>query len=382
MTMPSWYEWDEENGILKFYGIKSVLFWQIPSLSTIIRPVIEQLGESFYCLLVAYEASKGTKEDYNNMITQLGGNFEEGLTNWGKAVETAGWGKLFVKRIDWNTKKACIALENPWELNIFRAKDVEYNLPFMCGKLSGIFTYAFKENSRARVVEIVSTSKKNQVIIEVSTSSETLKSELETLNRKEGVTRFEKLQILNKELKQTKIELEYLNKKLIKLATTDELTGLNNRRSFTSQAEKAVVYANRYNMPLCIIMMDIDKFKKINDTYGHKAGDETLKRFADIFKNNLRSSDIFGRVGGEEFSVLLPGIDISQAESIVEKIRKATSELVIKDNDKTISFTVSLGLTSLSLDETFEEVLRRADKALYQAKKEGRNRYVVLLKST
>lgn len=166
-----------------------------------------------------------------------------------------------------------------------------------------------------------------------------------------------------------------MEEKLIRLAATDPLTGVLNRREFTAIAEREALRSSRYHRPLSILMIDLDHFKRLNDTYGHSAGDKALQRFTVLCSNALRNVDIFGRWGGEEFVALLPETDIAGAAVIAERLRKLTEENVLSHNDYKLSFTVSIGIAQFKDGETsIDQPLARADSAVYDAKKAGRNR--------
>lgn len=212
--MPDWYHWDPKTHFLEFFGIKSVLFWQVPSLSTILRPAIEELGEAYYYLLVAFEASKGTTDDYHSMVTRLADSFPEGLQRWGDAVATAGWGQLHVHRIDPGACIGELSVTDPWELNIYRADDVGNNLPFLSGKLSGIFSQAFGRNMRARVMEVREQGGLPEALITVTPCTATLESELDELLRRTGFSRYERLQFINRQLRERTDELALVNELL------------------------------------------------------------------------------------------------------------------------------------------------------------------------
>ncbi|GLR64244.1 sensor domain-containing diguanylate cyclase [Marinospirillum insulare] len=169
--------------------------------------------------------------------------------------------------------------------------------------------------------------------------------------------------------KQTRLILE-------KQANIDALTGINNRRSFYELAEKELKQAKRKNTPLAVLMLDADHFKKVNDTYGHAIGDLVLKYLANSIKTTLRDVDLSGRVGGEEFAVLLPQTPLQEALEIAERLRKALEacQVPLPEGDS-ISFTVSIGLAMLTIqEEQFDQLMNKADLALYQAKSQGRNR--------
>jgi diguanylate cyclase (GGDEF)-like protein/PAS domain S-box-containing protein len=162
-------------------------------------------------------------------------------------------------------------------------------------------------------------------------------------------------------------------------AYTDYLTEVNNRGYFMELGERELSRALRYQAPLAILMLDIDFFKKINDSHGHKLGDMVLKKLADICKNTLREIDIVGRIGGEEFAILLPETDQLKAAEVAERLRIAIADTKIPMKDGLpIQFTVSIGVACvLTDDDNMDVLLNRADQALYQAKKTGRNRVCI-----
>jgi two-component system, cell cycle response regulator len=171
-------------------------------------------------------------------------------------------------------------------------------------------------------------------------------------------------------------ELEKLNKKLENLAVRDGLTGLFNRRYFKEEVDKHFCQASRYNLELSCILLDLDFFKKINDTYGHAFGDLVLVQFAEILKARIRKADIAARYGGEEFVILLPSTNHLGAESFAEKIRSLTSRHIFNDGVNNTHVQISVGISSLKVDkpENPDKLVSFADEALYSAKKGGRNR--------
>jgi len=163
------------------------------------------------------------------------------------------------------------------------------------------------------------------------------------------------------------------------LAYYDELTGCVNFRWTMRILEREVERATRYKKELSIIMIDIDHFKKINDTYGHLAGNLILKEFAHIVKENVRNIDVVGRYGGEEFLIILPEAGIEEAKVVAERIRKKLSQKDIKvpNSSDVIKIKFSAGIACFPYNgKTINELISVADNALYQAKKEGRNRVV------
>jgi diguanylate cyclase (GGDEF)-like protein/PAS domain S-box-containing protein len=166
-----------------------------------------------------------------------------------------------------------------------------------------------------------------------------------------------------------------LEKKLRDFAEHDALTGIMNRRMTEDVLKKDIERASRYNKPLSLLMMDIDHFKRVNDTFGHDVGDLVLKHLTKISKSNLREVDSFGRWGGEEFVVLLPEIDLKGAHVVAEKLRKSIENTSLKINeDEKVSYTISIGGVAYSKSmKSWEAFFKLADNALYQAKEQGRN---------
>jgi diguanylate cyclase (GGDEF)-like protein len=170
-------------------------------------------------------------------------------------------------------------------------------------------------------------------------------------------------------------ELEIQHRIASDAARTDELTGLNNLRAFKEQADAMFAYTRRHGLPLCALMLDIDHFKQINDSHGHAAGDRVLNAVATRLEANLRESDLCGRLGGEEFAVLLPGADLQEALPIAEKLRLAIESILLPLNDRTLNVTISIGVAEAGVacpDAT--TLLTQADAAMYHAKSNGRNR--------
>jgi diguanylate cyclase (GGDEF)-like protein/PAS domain S-box-containing protein len=163
---------------------------------------------------------------------------------------------------------------------------------------------------------------------------------------------------------------------LVKEAATDPLTGILNRREFLASSKREFDRARRYHSAMSVIMLDIDHFKKINDTYGHAIGDEILLSLVAMVQKLLRSPDIFGRLGGEEFAVVLPATDLAGGATVAGRLREAAESLCYHlDGETQVVFTISLGVASWRPgDSGMEELLERADAALYVAKESGRNR--------
>jgi diguanylate cyclase (GGDEF)-like protein len=174
--------------------------------------------------------------------------------------------------------------------------------------------------------------------------------------------------------------LRWLFVDLNALANTDTLTALANRRNVLQQAQREIERAERTKRPLAFMMFDIDYFKKVNDTYGHSAGDVVLRILADISRRTFRRIDTVGRIGGEEFLVVLPESDMESATAAAERFRSSIAAHKFSVGGADIGITVSIGMV-VSCDTinviSVEDVLRAADNALYAAKNGGRNRVVV-----
>lgn len=155
-----------------------------------------------------------------------------------------------------------------------------------------------------------------------------------------------------------------------KLACTDELTQIRNRRAIFEDADRMI---NESDIDISLIMMDIDYFKQINDTYGHCMGDRVLREVALLVEKNIRKEDVFGRVGGEEFALVVPNVDLYEVHRIAEDLRQKIYENKIVIGELTIEITCSFGVVSLD-NSTFDKMYECADNALYSAKSNGRNR--------
>jgi len=161
---------------------------------------------------------------------------------------------------------------------------------------------------------------------------------------------------------------------MARLASTDSLTGLPNRHAFLERAEIARQSALRQRQPLALAMMDIDHFKQINDRFGHASGDEALTVFARTARETLRAHETIGRLGGEEFAMVLPGTDLAGALQAAERLRLAVRESIVITSGTPYTMTVSIGVVVLDPNETLGMALARADHALYAAKSAGRDR--------
>ena len=182
-----------------------------------------------------------------------------------------------------------------------------------------------------------------------------------------------KIRNANKLLKLAQKDIQQKNIELNKLATTDKLTNINNRRKIEELLQHELNRDERFSHTFGLAILDIDYFKKVNDTFGHQTGDKVLQEIATLLTDNLRKTDFVGRFGGEEFIIICPESNKDEAISLMELIRKEIEKYTFKDIGKK---TVSFGLTLSKEGDTIESILKRADKALYEAKNSGRNKVI------
>ncbi len=171
------------------------------------------------------------------------------------------------------------------------------------------------------------------------------------------------------------IQNAHLHQEAQMMAITDDLTGLYNRRGFYEFGQREVERARRFQRPLAAIMMDVDNLKQINDTYGHSTGDQVLKVVGQRCRENLRKIDILGRLGGDEFTILLPETDMFTASSVAERVRQYIAGKSVQTIQGDVDVTISIGI-ALAKDDTttLDDLIRQADSAMYTAKNGGRNR--------
>lgn len=180
--------------------------------------------------------------------------------------------------------------------------------------------------------------------------------------------------VMRERLSSSNEQLKLALDKIEELAITDELTGLYNRRHLLKVLEQQRAIANREGSPFVLAFIDLDKFKLINDQYGHGIGDAVLREFSELLKDSVREVDLVSRYGGEEFVLLLNGVGIETAAVVFERIRSAVEEL--RFSEENLAMTISVGITEYQAPEVAKDTLGRADKLLYQAKQGGRNRVV------
>lgn len=171
---------------------------------------------------------------------------------------------------------------------------------------------------------------------------------------------------------------ERLNTQIQNMADTDVLTGLLSRRAFINKIQRILSRAQHDNTALSFLVIDIDNFKNINDTFGHFTGDELLKKYADVMKDCFRTEDIVGRLGGEEFAIAISNIDNAATVKVAERLRRKIENVTILCNDTPVSTTISIGIADLHQNISgYEALFREADAALYRAKNTGRNRIII-----
>lgn len=175
-------------------------------------------------------------------------------------------------------------------------------------------------------------------------------------------------------------QLQKTEDRLRLLSTTDDLTQAHNRRHFLDLAEHELARARRYGETLALVLFDLDEFKHINDTYGHLAGDEALRRVSTLCRAALRASDLFARYGGDEFTILLPATNLAQAQEVVERLRHKLADTRLAYQGRPFRVTLSAGLVlydpSTAAAQSLDSLLQRADEALYAAKHTGGDRSV------
>lgn len=176
-----------------------------------------------------------------------------------------------------------------------------------------------------------------------------------------------------------KIAQQHANEQLQNLSRMDHLTGLFNRGYWEMQLIKEFKRFDRYQQPSSLVMLDIDHFKKVNDTFGHTVGDDVIRQVSRAIKEQIRDFDIAGRYGGEEFGIILTGTDAAGAANFAERLRQAIENMTVNAESQQVRFTVSLGISQLSSNiNDHRGWIEKADQALYKSKEGGRNRFTVI----
>ena len=238
-------------------------------------------------------------------------------------------------------------------------------------KIKNTTEYIISDNSQIGVFPLISEENILGAIVAYSNIEKLLQKDIDyltQLTRQSGLT----------------IHRANVYAEVLKYATLDALTGLNNRRQFEIRLKQEVSNSKRNNIPLCCMMIDVDYFKKVNDTYGHAAGDCVLKQVSDVIKTEIREYDIACRYGGEEFFIILPQTKLTEATSVAQRIRKVIEESKMDireasiDGISYIKVTASIGVCEYNNTMNINTLTQKVDKALYEAKETGRNRVIVV----
>ncbi|MCC6260511.1 MAG: GGDEF domain-containing protein [Anaerolineales bacterium] len=286
------------------------------------------------------------------------------LIAWNRAFEPykAGFrpngklGDLFTDTVDTQSRSQFKKMER-WVTHIFPDEDKQNGLLCDCMLLP------LADGKILFVAEIINSAPKLlDKVDRLSKQVEVFKNESETAK---------------KLARRKEVEMSGVMAQASEISHIDALTLLPNRRKVLRQLEDEVQRAQRYHTPLTISILDIDYFKKINDTYGHLAGDEVLKQIGQILTDYIRHPDMAGRYGGEEFLVLLPNSDAQAAADQAARLCKRIRETNIQTAEQILNITISVGITEYQKTDTWETLINRADAALYEAKSGGRDRWVI-----
>jgi diguanylate cyclase (GGDEF)-like protein/PAS domain S-box-containing protein len=266
--------------------------------------------------------------------------------------------------------------------------DIDYNILDMNSKATKLFDVERRKVLNRNIDHVFFNDKGLLKVLKEINTGIWMKAKKEGKEEGEGVFFYEvtTVEVVNKFTKKIGYlktirditEEVKLKSELERAAKTDTLTGLHNRFCFMELANKEFERVKRYNEGFCIMMIDIDNFKKINDSYGHGAGDLVLKNLGTIMNANFRVNDIIGRIGGEEFAVVLVNTKLEDAERKAEIFRKMIENTVLTYGDTIINFTLSIGLTEYREEfKSFDEMLKAADLAMYCSKRNGKNRVTI-----
>ena len=250
-------------------------------------------------------------------------------------------------------------------------------LDLMMPEMDGFeFCQAIKANDRLPDLHIIITSAKEALEDKVKGlelgAADYLTKPFSLAELRARIRVGERITRSQKELKEQKVLLE-------RLAREDELTGLYNRRHFEERAVEECNRAQRYKRPLSLLLCDLDHFKQVNDQYGHGAGDSVLRQVGHTIQQCCRTSDLTARLGGEEFTVMLPETGLEEAQQVAERLRTAISVLTFAHPSGQFHITMSIGVAEVRPTQTLAELLKEADEALYAAKRTGRNRVVLAI---
>ncbi|GFE81825.1 hypothetical protein GCM10011487_38250 [Steroidobacter agaridevorans] len=289
--------------------------------------------------------------------------------------------------------------------HIERAKEeIEALLGHMVGKLDEIGQFVAEQHQNQAQSQASSETLNTQLVGEIKAMGETVETAKDLLQirhqvrsrmdaidkhlkdfRQREATFAAAISTRNEQMRSRILELEAEARRLQsqlqdeqRASTLDVLTGIPNRQAYDKRVDDELHRLRRFKQATCLAVWDVDHFKRINDTYGHRAGDRVLRVVADCFASRIRSTDFIARYGGEEFVMILPGTHLEDALRFGEQIRTAIAEIGFHFRGSPVSITISSGVTALSPDDTAGTAFDRADKALYRAKQEGRNRCVTV----
>jgi len=224
------------------------------------------------------------------------------------------------------------------------------------------------EQNDIEVIDCILVQMKKRIDYELELRTTKKQMEEAYLEKNRALAKLEQIYI---EIEKKQIELMEINSGLVQISNTDKLTGISNRRFFQEKLEEQIVIYRKVEKPFSLLIIDIDHFKKVNDTYGHQIGDIVLVKLANILKNQVRKDDIVARFGGEEFTLILPNTDVDEAILIAQKLNRA---IELAEWTETGNLTVSVGIDTFTENDTEASIVKKADQALYVSKENGRNR--------
>lgn len=211
----------------------------------------------------------------------------------------------------------------------------------------------------------------NQLLAEIMQETKKVQSSVLSY-RNDLIAARAEAEMAQSQINQLETQLQEMNEKVHE----DHLTGILNRRGFDNAYQREVSYATRNHTPLCFALLDIDNFKRLNDTHGHHVGDSALRHLVSAVKETVRMEDVVSRYGGEEFAILLPNTTLMEATQAISRIRRyMTKKFFLHDNNRLL-ITFSAGVAQFQPGESQEDIFKRADAALYNAKKNGKNQIV------
>ena len=223
------------------------------------------------------------------------------------------------------------------------------------------------KNDGVERIDCILVQMKKRIEYELELKSAQQQTELAYRAKEQALS---KLEQLHDEIEKKQRELMDMNTILVELSMTDKLTGLKNRRFFQEKLEEQIALFTKMGIPFSLLILDIDRFKKVNDTYGHDVGDEVLIQLASVLTTQKREIDLAARYGGEEFVVILPNTDVEESKRLAEHLRHCVEQTQWKVG----ALTISIGIATFTEQASDETLIKHADQALYSSKENGRNR--------